>query len=169
MPKWALLLCCLPLLAVAGEKGSLIKADDLKAEPFRDGKTLSRLSKDVVVDILKKQGGWLQVKSGGQSGWLRTLSVRSGVAKAASAGGLLALASGRQSGGKIVATTGIRGLNDDSNGVGLSSEAALQRARFNAEGWTKFEKLAVDAPTASTFARTGKLTARSIDWLAEGQ
>ena len=61
-------------LAHAGESGALIKADELKAEPFRDAKTVAKLAVGDKVDILKKDGGWLKVKSAKRSGWVRMLS-----------------------------------------------------------------------------------------------
>src|SRR5512146_2534753 len=94
--------------ARAAESGTLLKADELKAEPFRDAKTVKPLAKGEKVDIVSKDGGWFKVKAGKSSGWVRMLSVRKGAAaKAGSdASGLLDLASGRAGKGKVVASTG---------------------------------------------------------------
>ena len=88
----------------AGEAGTALKTDDLKAEPFRDAKTVGSLSAGDKVEILKKQGGWFQVKSAKGSGWVRMLSIRRGEARKGSVdtAGVLGLASGR-------AGTGTRG------------------------------------------------------------
>ena len=81
----AALLLTIPL-AQARESGAAIKADELKAEPFRDARTVGKLATGDKVDILKKDGGWLQVKSAKGSGWVRMLSIRKGEARKSSAG-----------------------------------------------------------------------------------
>jgi hypothetical protein len=64
-----LLAVLLPIsFAHANESGAMIKADVLKAEPFRDAKTTGSLSVGDQVVILKKNGGWLNVKSAKGSG-----------------------------------------------------------------------------------------------------
>ena len=65
----------------AAESGTAIKGDDLKAEPFRDAKTVAALKAGDKVDILKKDGGWYEVKSAKGKGWVRMLSIRKGDAR----------------------------------------------------------------------------------------
>lgn len=143
--------------AQGAESGTLLKADELKAEPFRDAKTLKPLAKGEKVDIVSKDGGWFKVKAGKSSGWVRMLSVRKGTAaKAGSeASGLLDLASGRAGKGKVVASTGIRGLNEEE----------LRAAKFNEQEVTLAESYAVKKSDAQKFAAQGKLAARPFDYL----
>ncbi len=145
---------------VTTESGSALKADDIKTEPFRDAKKVGSLASGDKVEILTKDGGWLKVKSQKGNGWVRMLSIRkTGSGKAANnAGGLLALASGRAGTGKVVATTGIRGL----------SEEELKSAQFNAEQLTLAESYGVSQVQAQQFAAQGKLKARTMDYLQEG-
>lgn len=151
------LLVALP--AAAAESGRLLKADQLKAEPFRDAKTISALAAGDKVDILKRQGGWLQVKSSKGNGWVRMLSVRRGeAAKTSGAGdaaGLLGLASGRAGTGKIVATTGIRGL----------SEEQLKAAKYSESELKVSDSFVESAAEARKFAAKGKLAPRKMDYL----
>lgn len=162
----------LPGLALAGETAFTLKADDLKNEPFRDAKTVQALTANTPVDIIKKQGAWAQVKVGKSSGWVRTLSLKIGKPAAAAASpapakGLLGLASGRDSSGKIVSTTGIRGLaDDDTQDKGLT-ENGLKSATNNEAQITRLESLRVTGDEAKTFAKQGKLTARKQAWLGE--
>ena len=153
----ACILAALP--AVAAESGKLRKADVLKAEPFRDAKTISALAAGDKVDILKRQGGWLQVKSSKGSGWVRMLSVRTGEASKSSgagdAAGLLGLASGRAGTGKVVATTGIRGLNEEQLKAAKYSESELKLS----------DSFVESAAEARKFAAKGKLVARKMDYL----
>jgi hypothetical protein len=142
------------------ESGSALKADDIKVEPFRDARTVGSLSSGDKVEIFSKDGGWLNVKSTKGNGWVRMLSIRkAGYGKGTdNAGGLLALASGRAGTGKVVATTGIRGLNEEE----------LKAAQFNAEQLTLAESYGMSQAQAQQFAAQGKLKARSVDYLQEG-
>ena len=147
------------VITVVTESGSALKADDIKTEPFRDAKKVGSLASGDKVEILTKNGGWLKVKSQKGNGWVRMLSIRkTGSGKTAgNAGGLLALASGRAGTGKVVATTGIRGL----------SEEELKSAQFNAEQLTLAESYTVSQLQAQQFAAQGKLKARMMDYLQE--
>lgn len=141
----------------AAESGTALKGDDIKAEPFRDAKTVATLATGDKVDIVKKNGGWYQVNSAKGRGWVRMLSIRKGDARKSggSASGLLALGSGRAGTGKVVATTGIRGLNEEELKAAKFDEAELKRA----------ESYANDKKAAAKFAAAGKLTTRPFDYL----
>jgi hypothetical protein len=141
----------------AGEGGTVLKADKLKAEPFRDAKVVGSLATGDNVEILNKQGGWYQVKSAKGGGWVHMLSIRRGEARKdnVDATGLLGLASGRAGTGHVVATTGIRGL----------SEEDLKAAKYNETELKKAESFGVTRAEATKFAAEGKLTARKVDYL----
>lgn len=141
----------------AAESGTALKSDDIKAEPFRDAKTVATLATGDKVDILKKDGGWYKVKSTKGKGWVRMLSVRKGDLRkgGSDASGLLGLASGRAGTGKVVATTGIRGLNEEE----------LKAAKFNEEELKSAESYGTSKEEAAKFAAKGKLAARSFDYL----
>jgi hypothetical protein len=157
----ALLWLLLQSGAMAAESGTALKADAIRAEPFGDAKTVATLAKGDTVEILKKDGGWLQVKSAKGKGWVRMLSIRKGDAKKGSgeAEGLLSLASGRAGTGKVVATTGIRGLNEEE----------LKAASFNAQELKLDESYAVSKADAQKFAKQGKLVARPFGYLPDAQ
>ncbi len=144
-------------LLYAADSGTALKSDELKAGPFRDAKTVAKLAVGDQVDILKKDGGWLQVNSAKGKGWVRMLSIRKGdVRKTGSrSSGLLALSSGRSGTGKVVATTGIRGLNEEELKAAKFDEAELKRA----------ESYSASHSAAAKFAAQGKLVARSFDYL----
>jgi len=144
-------------MAMAGEAGTMSKADEMKVEPFRDAKSVKALAVGEKLDILSKQGGWFKVKAGKATGWVHMLSVRKGEAKkgADNASGLLALSSGRAGTGKVVATTGVRGLNEEELKAATFNEAELQRAEANSSS----------KADAATFAKQGKLVARPFDYL----
>ncbi len=153
----AALLPALP--AAAAESGALLKADQLKAEPFRDANAIATLTSGEKVEILKRQGAWFRVNTAKGAGWVRMLSVRRGEAAKASAegevSGLLGLASGRAGTGKVVATTGIRGLDEEQ----------LKAAKFSDSELKLSDSLVVGLAQARTFAEMGKLIPRKVDYL----
>ena len=135
-------------LSVAAETGSALKNDSIRLEPFTDAKVAGSISRGDRLDILKKQGAWLQVKSQKSTGWVRLLSVKRGGSNASDqTSGVLAVASGRAGTGQVVSTTGIRGL----------SEQDLKSAKFN-EGEVKaLEGFTQTAAQGNQFANAGKL------------
>lgn len=148
-------------LAHAAPTGTALKADDIKAEPFRDAKTVGALAKGDTVEILAKKSGWLQVNVRGKQGWVRMLSVRQGEAArtdaSKEAGSIAGLATGRTGTGQVVSTTGVRGL----------SEAELKEAKFNAEELKRAEANRVSAQAAQQFAQAGQLSAQQVAFLPD--
>ena len=151
------------VLAASAETGTLLKADQLRAEPFRDATVVSTLAAGDRVEILLRQGAWYRVKTAKASGWLHMLSVRRGEAAkagaASEASGLLALASGRAGTGKVVATTGIRGLDEEQLKSATYSESEL--------GYS--DSLVASSAAAAKFAAGGKLVARASAYLPAPQ
>lgn len=143
--------------AFATETGTAIKAETMRTEPFGDAKSLGTLAAGEKVSILKKDGGWLKVKSGKRSGWVRLLSIRKGAAPKASgsSSGLLGLASGRAGTGKVVATTGVRGLNEEE----------LKSAKFDEKQLKLAESYATGRADAQRFASQAKLKAQKFEYL----
>lgn len=156
---WISLLVCICATSVwAGEPGTTLTPDEIKAVPFRDAKAVGTLGRGETVDILKRQGGWYQVSSAKGNGWVRMLSVRKGAArKANEVAGLAGLASGRAGTGKVVATTGVRGL----------SEEELKAAQFNESEVNNMEAQTVSKDDSRRFAAQGKLKSSRFDYLAK--
>lgn len=147
--------------ALAGESGTTIKSDTVRDAPFADAKVIVTLPATSRVEILKKDGGWYQVKSTQGSGWMRMLSIRRGEAKTGSGeiSGLAGLASGRAGTGKVVSTTGIRGLNEEE----------LKAAHYDEKQVTLLESYATSRTAAEQFAKQAKLTAQPVDYLPEAR
>ena len=87
--------------ALASERGLVIHAGDLFAEPFIDAAKLGPLAGNQPVTIVERRGGWLAVEVGGRRGWVRLLNVRLEIA-ARPAASTAALRTG--STGRIVVT-----------------------------------------------------------------
>jgi len=156
-----LLVCLLVHTGEAVENGSAIKADQIKAEPFRDAKTVGPLAAGDKVTIIKRDGGWLMISTP-KKGWVRMLSVRRGPGTSApgtKASDVVALATGRAGTGKVVASTGVRGLNEED----------LKNAKFNEKELKLAESFAVKKNDAERFAAKARLKARSVAYLSESQ
>ena len=144
-----------PISVVAGEAGTALKADTLRATPFADAKSVGTLNKNEAVDILAKKGAWLQLKTKKSTGWVRLLSVkRGGVSSSNQVKGLADVASGRAGTGKVVSTTGIRGLSAEE----------LKTAQFNETEMKKLETYTLTPNEGQKFATAGGLTASKIPY-----
>lgn len=154
----SLALVLLPVIAPAGEVGTVLKSDDIRAEPFRDAKKVGSVAAGEKVEIIKREGGWLNI-SAPKKGWIRMLSIKRGAGPAASAkpSGVLAAASGRAGTGQVVSTSGIRGLNEE----------ALKAARFDEKELKTMESYGTARRDADKFAAKAKLKARPVDYLPE--
>jgi hypothetical protein len=142
----------------AAEPGTALKPDELKAEPFRDAPVVGRIQRGEALTLLERQSGWIRIRTASTAGWVRTLSVRRGVAGESSAADVQALAgvaTGRAGTGRIVATTGVRGLG----------EAELKAARFDAQALAALESQAVGVDEARRFAELHGLVPRPLAWL----
>ena len=147
-----------PIIALAGEVGTAIKLDSLRAEPFADAKTVGSLNKNDSVEILTKKGAWLQVKSKKSTGWVRLLSVKRG-GTSSSGSAISDVASGRTGTGKVVSTTGIRGLSAEE----------LKAAKFNEDEMKKMESYQTSAGDAQSYAAAGGLSPNKMAYLKGAQ
>ncbi len=145
-----------PILGLAGDAGTALKTDTIRAEPFADAKTVGSLAKNDAVDILTKKGAWLQIKTKKSAGWVRLLSVKRGASSSANNGkGVIDVASGRAGTGQVVSTTGIRGLSAED----------LKAAKFNEEEMKKMESHTLSARDGQSFASAGGLNAVKLAYL----
>lgn len=140
--------------ALGAEDGTARKTSSLMKAPYRDAKAIGVLSSGDKVDILETQGGWYKVKSGKLNGWVRMLSIRRGEPRKGGGGtnDLVALATGRAGTGRVVSTTGIRGLDEEE----------LKLARFDEAELRKLDVYSASRAEAQDFARQGKLKARKV-------
>jgi len=130
---------------------------ELRATTSADGKLLATLPANAKVDVIKRVGGWYQVrhqpKTGAATeGWVRMWLLRF---SAQTDGGsafkqnVAVLQSGRATSTYTTATTGVRGL----------SEEELKNATPNPAAVAALEQLAVTPEDAQKFAKKGGLKA----------
>ena len=139
--------------------GSMIRDDQLRAAASTTAAVTAQVPRGASVEVLARQGGWVQIRVSGRTGWVRMLSVRSTEAAQRDVGGELAGVIGmgtRQADtGRVVSVAGVRGLNEQD----------LKAARFNAQELERLDRYVVSRAEAQSFAREGGLAARSIDYL----
>lgn len=136
----------------ASQVGTLTGPAELRSTPFADGKALKTLPKGTSVEVIKRVGGWYQVKAAGSDGWVRMWLLRFSTqvtGKDAAKQNVAVLQSGRSSSTYTTATTGVRGL----------SEEELKNATPNPQAVAALEQLAVTPDDARGFAKKGKLKA----------
>ncbi len=142
-------------IASAGEPGVALKADQLRADAFNDAKVVGSLIANEKLDIINKKGAWLQVKTSKQRGWVRLLSVKRQGPSGSAVAGMAGVATGRAGTGKVVSTTGIRGLSAEE----------IKSAPFNEAQISKMEAYGVSVDEAKRFANAGGLSANSYPYL----
>lgn len=156
----ALLALCAAASAWAAP-GTVLRAEKLYSQPAATSKVTASVTKGAKVDILAKQGGWLKVKAGTSTGWIRLLSVRAGAGGlgGAGVGDVVGAATTKSDPSRVVAVAGLRGLNDED----------LKQARFNEEELARMEARTVTAAQARNFAGQSGLAAVSVPDLPKPQ
>jgi hypothetical protein len=144
--------------AGAAETGYVIRVTDLKAKPFLDADTLAKLPDKTQVEILARQGPWMQVKALGKTGYVRMLQVRLNVTGEAQASPSpvpqVVSAVTRPAGASPTVTTGVRGFD----------EQGLKNAEPDREAFERMAGYAVSREQAQQFARSSPLEARNVPY-----
>ncbi len=149
--------------AAAVESGYTLRPTELKDKPFVDAETVATLPEKTQVEIVTRQGAWMQVrtKDAKSQGWVRMLSVRLGDPNQKPGGGniLSAIGVGSRTRPQTTATvtTGVRGF----------SEEDLKGAKPNPAEVDKMESYSADPAQSEAFAQSGKLAARDVAYFDE--
>jgi len=161
---WILLVLVLPLLTYAGEAAQILIKTDLKQEPFADAQTIATLDASTAVEVIKRQGGWMQVKpTTGAEGWVKMTSIKIGGPGAAAKGdtGLSSLwnaaSQGRSDNTGVTVATGVRGLSPED----------MKNAKPDPEEVKKLDSYAASKSQAQSSASKAKLASQKVDYLAE--
>lgn len=164
MRMYGILVLSLASSLALAAPGVALKDESLMAKPSATAATVGKMSKGMAVDILAKQGGWLQVKAGAAQGWVRLLSVRAGSGGTSGGGlagvaGVAGAATQKSDSSRVVAVAGVRGLNEED----------LKGAKYNAEEMAKLEGYAMSKAQAQAFAEKSGLKARKVAALPKPQ
>jgi hypothetical protein len=155
------MVCGLAPTAASAEKGQIIRAGDLLAQPFIDAPSAAKLTASQPVTIVERRGPWVSVQANGKTGWVRLLNLRlepavAGLTPPSTASRPSGLSSLMRTGssGRTV-TTGVKGMDEED----------IRASTPNYEELTLLEGLGVDAAEARASAEKAKLAERSVAYL----
>ena len=163
MPTLRCLLVVLPALAVTmvrAEPAITVKTIELKQQAATDTATIATIPVQTSVDLVVREGAWVQLRSGSDLGWAKLFDVRlAGSDAAAPKSGAqnnlaqtLNLAAGNR---PASVTTGVRGLDADM----------LAKATPNPAEFATLVSYAATKERAQAFAAAGKLGPRTVELL----
>jgi hypothetical protein len=143
---------------VAAESGTLLRNADLKAKPFLDAETVAKLPERAPVEVVARQGPWMQVRYQGKQGYVRMLQVRLNLSETAVARAPAVstrpVARPSGSSNSPMVTTGVRGFDEQS----------LKDAEPAPEQFQAMVGYAATADQARQFAQSSQLAARQVPY-----
>lgn len=149
----------------SAEPAVTVRQVDLKQQPAGDAKSVAAVTAGTTVDVMKREGAWVQLKAGSDTGWTKLFDIKMGtgsvapVAKSSGLSGIaqtLNLATGKRDSS---VTTGVRGLDEEM----------LKKAQPNPQQVANLDGYASTPNRAQAFAKAGKLTPRTIELLKSEQ
>jgi hypothetical protein len=143
--------------------GTALRDESLLAKPSSSSASVGKMNKGMQVDIVAKQGGWLQIKAGSTQGWVRLLSVRAGAGGSgnglAGVAGVAGAVTQKSDASRVVAVAGVRGLNEED----------LKAAKYSPEEIARLERYAVSRAQATSFAEKSGLKPQNVALLPKPQ
>ena len=130
---------------LAADKAAVISRDTtLFSKPFKDADVLTELPNQTAIVIIKRKGGWYEIKADAQQGWVRLTHVRLARKNKAkqdannNVGEILSgLATGRGKSDQVTTATAVKGL----------SEEELRNAEPDIDALNALDNFAVDEST----------------------
>jgi len=149
-------------VVAAAEPVTLERDSVLRAEPRSGSAEVARLATGATGTAVARQGAWVKVESGSNTGWLYSFNVRFGAAAGASgdgagAGSVLGRVFGPRQRINVTATIGIRGLGEED----------LKQARFDAGQLQQLDGFAATREQAEAHAGEAGLSAGPVEYLAQ--
>jgi hypothetical protein len=158
-------LLCRVTSAEAAEKGLILRAGDLLAQPFIDAAKSGAIAANQPATILARRGAWANVEVGGKTGWVRVLNLRLEPAAGSPGGARPTGASGNPlsmlqtgSSGRTV-TTGVKGMDEEDIRNATPDYAAVEQ----------LGTLAESAEDARANAVKSNLKENTVDYLDKGR
>lgn len=144
----------------AAETVTIERDSQVRSEPRSDAAVVTTLVRGSSGDALARQGAWVQVRAGNQTGWLYSFNVRFGAPGAAGSGdggggSLLGRVFGPRQNVNVTATIGIRGLDEED----------LKQARFDAGQLQALDGFAATRQQAEARAGESGLRAAPVEYL----
>lgn len=142
------------------EPMTVIRATPLKADRFLDAATVGQLNAGQVVESLKLEAGWIQVKFASSQGWVRALTLKGSQAAAISS--VSSVESGRSGASNSMSSTGIRSIPKASRhaliiGVG----------EYSVSGISPLKGVKIDMESAATIAKAMAIPEENMTFLKD--
>ena len=184
------ILMLVSLSLAADQYAVTLRDSKLVDKPFRDASAIGSIISDTQIVVLKRKGGWYQVRSDDQTGWVRLTNLRlqrggpkekgpgnnknknkgHGKGKASTPGqqkkkiGSLDTLGEALTGGLF--TTGSSSRVTSTTGIRGLDEEDIGNASPNPAALAQLEKFSVSADQAERFAGKAKLNRTKLDYLA---
>lgn len=158
---WLLLGGVLSVSSVQAAPGTLLRDENLRAQPSATASVAAQVRRGTAVDIVGRRGGWLQVRAARAQGWVRLLSVRAGRGGSGGAGlgDVVGVATRRSDPSRVVSVAGVRGLSEDE----------LRQARFDADELTRLDNHAATLSQGRNHASRSGLASVNVSSLPRPQ
>jgi len=157
-----LALIALSGLPVHAENLTVVRLAELKADRFLDSPTLQTLQAGQVVESLRSEAGWVQVKVAGQAGWMRAMNVKG--ASTAMVANVATIESGRSGKNNSMSTTGIRSIPKASRHALI-----IGIGEYSSQGITSLKGVKNDMQSAQLIAQTMSIPDENIRYLRDEQ
>lgn len=154
-----LLVALLAAASAAAQQVTLERDSPLYAEPRLESAQVTQLKQGAAGEVVGKQGGWLNLRTPGGTGWLFSFNVRFPVQKAEAgepgSGQALGRVFGPRRNVAVTSTIGIRGLEEED----------LKQASFNAGQMKLLDGFAASKQAAEEGARAAGLAPARVEYL----
>ena len=150
-----------PALFAEEQLATILQQTSLRAAPYSDARALTTLRARQRVRVIQRKGGWYQVRSGSQPGWLRMSHLRLGSGSTAQGDGtglsqtLRFLSTGRSGASGVTVATGIRGLDATD----------VANAQPNHQAVAELERFYAHPERVRQFARDAKLQTQPLGYV----
>lgn len=146
----------------AAEPMTVLRATELKADRYIDAASLAQLSAGQTVESIKVEAGWVQIKSGDKTGWVRALAVKgSNTAQIATAS---SLDSGRSGNNNSMVTTGIRSVPKASRHALI-----IGIGEYSVNGVTPLKGVTHDMQSARVISQAMSIPEENITYLRDSK
>lgn len=160
--------CLAQQTADAGKtKATVIRASELKAQPFSDAASLATLTENQRIDVLSRKASWMEIRADSNTGWVKMLTLRFDSTAAKDAGG-------NAIGGNAIGDTakslfsliktGSSGTTSTTGARGLSKEN-FQNLVPSPDAFEKMKAMAATPQDAQQFAQKAQLKTQELAYL----
>jgi hypothetical protein len=153
----AVLAAVLGATSAVAQQVTLERDSPLYAEPRLDAGQTAQLKQGATGEVVGKQGGWLNLKTAGGTGWLFSFNVRFPAQKAGEgeSGAALGQVFGPRRSVSVASSIGIRGLEEED----------LRQARFDAGQIKLLDGYVASKQAAEEAARAAGLAPVKVDYM----